>query len=441
VRPARDDRGLRVALRSLEVLAPPERMDLGLDRMRAAARRLGLLPFGVPALVVGGTNGKGSVAAMLAALLRAGGRRVGLYTSPHLHAYRERIAIDGRPLSSRLLLELLGEVRARAGDLSLTYFEITTLVALAAFLRRAVDVAVLEVGLGGRLDAVNVIDGEAATVVSVDLDHTEWLGPDREAIGREKAGIFRPGRPALVGDEDPPASLLRAAADLGADLWRRGRDFVPEAGGRPGTWTYRGRALRFEDLPPPAVAGSFQVANAALALAVLESRKDLFPLERSAVEAGLRAVRLAGRLETVEFAGRRVVFDVAHNPAAARTLAAELARESPPSRSVLVLGMLADKDPVGFVGPLLPHTTDLVLLSLPPPRGLEARALAERLEGSGLPPPVVLARRGGEAFTHALARTEAGDRLLVTGSFRTVAALREAYARRALASVRGGRRA
>ncbi len=439
--PVRGGRGLQAALRSLEVLAPPDRMDFGLERTRAAAARLGLLPLGVPALIVGGTNGKGSVAALLAAVLAASGRRVGLYTSPHLHDYRERIVVDGRPLSSRLLLELLGEIRTRVGDLPLTYFEITTLVAFAAFRRRAVDVAVLEVGLGGRLDAVNVVDAEAAAVVSVDLDHTEWLGPDRESIGREKAGIFRPGRPALVGDAAPPESLLRTAEDLGADLWRRGRDFAPEPGTVPGTWTYRGRALTLADLPPPALAGAFQVANAALALAVLESTHGRFPLERPAVEAGLGAVRLAGRFETVDDGGRRLVFDVAHNPAAARTLAAELAREPRPTRSVLVLGMLADKDPAGFVRPLLPHATDLVLLSLPPPRGLEARALAARLEGGGLPPPAALARRGGDALALARARTVAGDRVLVTGSFRTVAAVREARARRGSSTARGERRA
>lgn len=436
-----DGRGLRAALRSLEVLAPPERMDFGLDRMRAAAERFGLLPFGIPALVVGGTNGKGSVAGLLASFLSASGRRVGLYTSPHLHAYRERIVIDGRPIAPRVLLELLGEVRARAGDLPLTYFEITTLVALEAFRRRRVEAAVLEVGLGGRLDAVNVIDAEAACVVSVDLDHTEWLGPDRESIGREKAGIFRPGRPALVGDPDPPASLLETARALGADLWRRGVDFTHEPGSLPGTWTYRGRAQRLADLPPPALAGSFQAANAALALAVLESTDGRFPIPREAVEAGLRSVRLPGRLEIVEEDGRRLVFDVAHNPAAARTLAAELEREPRPERSVLVLGMLADKDPLAFVRPLLPHTSDVVLLSLPPPRGLEARALAARLEASGLPPPAALVRRGGDALAVARARTRPGDRILVSGSFRTVAAVREAHARRTVFALGEGRRA
>ena len=437
----RDDHGLKAALRGLEILAPPERMDFGLERMREAAARLGLLPLGVPAFVVGGTNGKGSVTAILAAILAASGHRVGVYTSPHLHAYRERIALDGRPLSSRAVLELLGEIRARAGDLPLTYFEITTLVALAAFRRRAPDVVVLEVGLGGRLDAVNVVDAVAAAVVSVDLDHTEWLGPDRESIGREKAGIFRSGRPALVGDPAPPASLLDAAACLGSDLWRRGEDFGHVPGRVSGCWSYRGRRLGFEDLPPPALAGSFQTANAALALAILESVGGRFLPERRAVEAGLRAVRLPGRYEIVGDGGRRLVFDVAHNPAAARVLAAELDREPASERSVLVLGMLADKDPVGFVRPLVPHARELVLLSLPPPRGLEARALAARLGESGLPRPTALARRGGEALDFARACTRSGDRVLVTGSFRTVAAVREAYLRRASTRLPEARRA
>lgn len=425
----RDGPVLRAALRELERSAPPERMDFGLGRVREAAARLGLLPLSCPALVVGGTNGKGSVTALLAAVLTASGRRTGLYTSPHLHAWRERIAVDGRPLPSRLLAALLLEVRAATADLALTYFEVTTLVALAAFRRAGVEAAVLEVGLGGRLDAVNIVDSVAPAVVSVDLDHCEWLGPDRESIGREKAGIFRAGRPALVGDPDPPASLLAEARARGADLWRRGTDFADERGARPGLWTYRGRERVWRDLPRPALAGAFQIPNAALALAVLEAARDTLPCGREAVERGLREARLAGRLETVEDGGRRIVFDVAHNPAAARTLARELDALPRPARSLLVLGMLADKDSAGFVRPLVPHTDGLVLLGLPSPRGLAASALAARLEGSGLPPPLGAERSGRAALERARRHTRPGDRIIVTGSFRTVAALREAWIR------------
>jgi dihydrofolate synthase/folylpolyglutamate synthase len=297
---------------------------MGLERVGAVHARLGL-SFDVPVIVVGGTNGKGSTCAFLEAMLRAGGYRVGLYTSPHLSRYNERVRIDGKAAEDSALVAafaIVEQARTQASPATpLTYFEFGTLAALVLFRQAALDVLVLEVGLGGRLDAVNLVDPHVAVITTIDLDHQEFLGDTRAAIGAEKAGILRAGRPAVCGDPDPPATVIEHAARLGAPLYRIGREYgyVDERT----QWRYRGPGGDRFGLPIPALRGRYQLANAATAIAALGSLAERLPLDAGAVRGGLAQVTLAGRFQVLP--GRPViVLDVAHNPHAARALAATL---------------------------------------------------------------------------------------------------------------------
>lgn len=395
----------------------PRGIELGLDRMQRVLARLDLAVPPYPVLTVGGTNGKGSVVATLEAVLRAGGYRTGAYFSPHLVRYNERVRLAGAEAGDADFCRAFERVDQARGDIPLTYFEFGTLAALELFRAAAVEVAVLEVGLGGRLDAVNAVEPLASAVVSVGVDHRDWLGPDREAIGREKAGIFRAGRPALCGDPEPPASLLDRAAELGADLWRTGRDFRwrVAAGGR---WHWQGRAERYTDLPPPALAGGYQYANAALALAMLEAVRERLPVEESAVVRGLPEIQLSGRLQSL--AGKPpLLLDVAHNAEAALTLAAHLAEFPVKGVTRAVFGILADKDAEAVLQQLLPHIGVWYAAGLDGARGRSGAALAELLRTARAPR---VTAHDDVAAALAAARAEAGpdDRIVVFGSFRTV---------------------
>lgn len=396
----------------------PRAIDLGLERVAMVARRLGLDRPSCTTVTIAGTNGKGSSVAMLEAVLRAAGLRVGAYTSPHLLRYNERIRLDGSEIDDASLMAAFERVDQARGDTTLSYFEFGTLAALLLFAEAGLDLQLLEVGLGGRLDAVNVVDADVALVTRVDLDHCDWLGDDRESIGREKAGIFRPGRPAVVADPRPPASLAETAAELGADLRLRGRDFDIARIAADGCWDWVGRERRFEGLPAPALAGAHQYDNAAGVLAVLEA----LPAERApgaeALAAGLAGARLPGRLETRS--GRvPVVLDVAHNPDACGRLARHLASNPVRGRTLAVLGVLADKDLAGMLAPLRDQVDAWYAVATPGPRGLAAEALAARLRDEGIEP----AGQGRvAALVTELQRTAApGDRILVFGSFLTVA--------------------
>ncbi len=389
---------------------------LGLERVREVWAAMRLDPAFV-ILTVGGTNGKGSTCALLDAMLRAAGYRVGLYTSPHLLRYSERVRIDAEEAPAADLVDGFDAVEAARGAVALTYFEHATLAALWLFCRRGVDVAVLEVGLGGRLDAVNVLDADCAVVCSVDLDHQEYLGPDRESIGFEKAGIYRPGRPAICADPDPPARLIAHAGAIGARLSCLGREFDLEIGAAG--WNWRMGEARLDDLPPPALAGgAHQYRNAAAAVAALHSLRDRLTLPRRAIEQGLRSARPRGRFECIGDSPRRIV-DVAHNPHAARALADSLARSPAPGRLIAVLAMLADKDIDGVVAALAGQVSVWHAASLPGPRGAPADRIA-----------AAIATAGGRCMTHAdvasawrAANQEAGgaDTILAFGSFYTVA--------------------
>jgi dihydrofolate synthase/folylpolyglutamate synthase len=398
--------------------AHPRAIDLGLDRVARVLARTGWAGARQPVVTVGGTNGKGSCVALLEALLRAGGHRVGTFTSPHLCDYRERIRVDGEWVSDASLLAAFERIAAALGGDSLTFFEFNTLAALLVFETAAPDVLLLEVGLGGRLDAVNVVDADVAVVVSVALDHMEYLGPDVESIGREKAGIFRAGRAAICGMPDPPQSLLETAAKVGARLSVRGREFhdLPRADGR---WDYRDARGVLVALPPPALEGVVQLGNAATALAAVRELSTRLPLSRAAIEQGLGAARLPGRYQRrVDAAGVEWVFDVAHNPAAAAVLAANLARYPASGRTLAVCGMLGDKEVEAVIATLAERVDQWIAATTDGPRGLDDRALAGRAAAAG----IEMATGGSvrEAMQFASHAARAGDRVVVFGSFHTV---------------------
>ena len=398
--------------------AHPKAIDLGLERVARVLARTGWRRSERPVITVGGTNGKGSCVALLEAMLRAGGNRVATFTSPHLVDYRERIRLDGQWVSEASLIAAFERIGDACGDDSLTFFEFNALAALLVFESWAPDVTLLEVGMGGRLDAVNVVDADVAVVVSVGLDHMEWLGPDLAAIAREKAGIFRPGRPAVCGMADPPAALIETATALGATLQLRGRDFVAREN-QDGSWDFADAGGRLERLPPPALAGVVQVGNAATALAALRALAPRLVLDRNALERGLREVRLAGRFQRVPSdTGFEWVLDVAHNPEAAAALAANLVRWPVPGLTTAVCGMLGDKDVAGVLNALRDRVDRWFAASTDGPRGLGDAALAARAAAAG----IGMTEAGSIAQAMARAANEAreGDRIVVFGSFHTV---------------------
>lgn len=396
----------------------PQAIALGLERVAAVRARMNLA-FACPLLTVGGTNGKGSTAAMLEAILRAGGYRTGLYTSPHLLRYNERVRIAGVEATDDALAQAFAAVEAARGGIALTYFEFGTLAAAWLFARERLDAVVLEVGLGGRLDAVNVFDPDCAVLASIGLDHMEYLGPTREDIGREKAGIFRARRPAVVGDPTPPASVLDAARALGARLRLYGRDFGARAQGQQ--WLYWSAEGRRTALAYPALRGAVQLRNAASAIAALETLHGQLPLGMDAVRRGLAQVALPGRFQVLP--GRpRIILDVAHNPQAAAVLAENLDAAGYAPRTVAVFGMMRDKDIAGVVRAVATRIRRWHLASLGGARGADAEMLAAALAREGVRAPSTQHARVADALAAARAEANADDRIVVFGSFLTVAA-------------------
>ena len=397
----------------------PKAIALGLDRVREVAARMQLTRPARRVITVAGTNGKGSTVAFIEAMARAAGWKVGAYTSPHLLAYNERVRIDGIDAADDALVAAFDAVEAARGEIALTYFEYGTLAALWLFQRSDLDLAVLEVGLGGRLDAVNLVDADVAVITTVDLDHQDWLGNDREAIGREKAGIARAGRPLVLGEDDPPSSVLGHAYAIGAPAIRAGCDFffAPAEAGR---WEWREIGADF-DLPSPRLAAPSQMRNAATAIAALRALPETLPLE--AFARGMADADLPGRLQRFVREGVEVVVDVAHNPQAARELHAWLREAPAASRTWAVFAALGDKDIAGIVAALGEDVDGWFLAGLDDAgaRGLDVDAFARRLAGSA----AGAGRKSvdvGAALAAALDGAKAGDRVLVFGSFHTVAA-------------------
>jgi dihydrofolate synthase/folylpolyglutamate synthase len=391
----------------------PQPIALGLERVVQVLEKI-QIKINCPILTVAGTNGKGSTCAMLESILQAGGYRTGLYTSPHLLRYNERVRIAGREAEDAALCDAFAAVESARGAVPLTYFEFATLAALVLFSRESLDAAVLEVGLGGRLDAVNALDADCAVLTSVGIDHVEYLGGTREAIGREKAGIFRPSRPAVVADPDPPQSVLAT----NARLLLIGRDFGYVHQGSQ--WSWWGPSGKRPGLAHPALRGAMQLRNASAALAALDSLRERLPLAMQDVRRGLAEVSLPGRFQVLP--GRpQVVLDVAHNPEAAAVLSANLADSGFAPETVAVFGMLRDKDIAGVVRAMAPRITRWHLATLPGPRGASASVLAEVLRTENIKEPA--AQFPTVAAALAAARKAAGenDKIVVFGSVLTVA--------------------
>ena len=401
-------------------------IELGLDRVRTVADRLGHSPA-CPIITVGGTNGKGSTCALLERILLSAGYRVGLYTSPHLLTYNERVRLNGVPAGDAAFCSAFDQVEAARDDVPLTYFEFGTVAAMTMFLVADLDVILLEVGLGGRLDATNVYDADCAIVTTIDLDHMDFLGPDRDSIGREKVGIGRRGRPLICGDADPPASMRDACRAAGVDFWQIGVDFGYLH--HEHQWQYWGRQDRkLGGLAFPALRGKYQLANAACALAALDTVRDRLPVMAQDIRRGLSEVEMAGRCQVLP--GRpQIVLDVAHNPQAARALAGCLGGMGFVTETWAILGMMADKDIVGVLAAMQGRVDHWLVCDLPGPRAAVVSQLAAMIEKVDAGKTAVRFDSPAEALEYAQ-RQAAGDaRILAFGSFLTVAGVMRALGR------------
>jgi len=409
----------------------PRSIDMGLDRIRVVAKALKLGKPGKVVITVGGTNGKGSTVAFIESIARAAGWKVGAYTSPHLLAYNERVRIEGADASDDALIEAFEVIEAARGDTQLTYFEYGTLAALWLFERAKLDLAILEVGLGGRLDATNIVDADIAVITTVDLDHQDYLGDDREQIGAEKVGIARAWKPLVLGDDDPPSSVLGHAYRIGAPTWRIANDFFfkplpssidADGNALPARWQWREIGKRME-LPAPQLAAPVQLRNAAVAVAALRSlKKRPKPLPPNAYAEGIANARIGGRLQRFERDGVEIVVDVGHNPQAARALADWLRAAPAAGRVIAVYAALSDKDAAGVIDAMAPVVGQWHLAGLADagPRGGDVEALAARLSGTAAADGARHATVA-QALDAARAQARPGDRVLVFGSFHTAA--------------------
>ena len=400
----------------------PEAIDLGLDRVSRVARKMGL-KLDMPVITVAGTNGKGSTCAMLESILTQAGYATALYTSPHLLDFTERCRLRGQPVAAETLAAHFPKVEAARADTTLTYFEFTSLAILSCIGASQSDVAILEIGLGGRLDAVNIIDPDVSIITSIDIDHTSYLGPDRESIGHEKAGIMRTGRPAVVSDPMPPNSILRHAQAIGADIRRAGVDFSTR--GDPLQWSWQSQNKRYAGLAYPALRGANQLLNAAGVLAALEAIEPQLVVTAQAIRLGLAHVNLPGRFQIVP--GRpSIVLDVAHNPHAVATLFQNLDAMGFYPCNHLILGVMSDKDTAAILAQMAPLADAWYFCDLPTPRASSAQALARQWEQTpNHRPNCSVSLHPSPASALAAARLHAKDidRIVAFGSFLVVGGL------------------
>ncbi len=403
----------------------PKTMDLSLERTAEVARRLGI-QFTVPVITVAGTNGKGSTCAMLESIARHAGYRVGLYQKPELLHFTERCRVGGAPVAEEDLLPQFAAVEQARGDITLTQYEFTTLAIVRLLSMAELDLVILEVGMGGRYDSVNAFDSDCAVITSIDLDHMEWLGPDRESIGLEKAQIMRAGKPCVISDPLPPASVLAHGRSIGADLWLVGRDFKHSGDRQQWGWSghHGGLSRRYHGMSYPALRGANQLLNASGAIAALIAIRDRLPINAQAVRTGLAMVDLPGRFQIVP-GQPALVLDVAHNPQAVAALALNLDAMGYFPRTHAVFGAMRDKDLGGIVRPMAPLVDVWHCCALPPPRAASADELAavvrehtaSRIGGA----PVVRLHEGPkQALQAAAAAADPADRIVVFGSFHTV---------------------
>jgi dihydrofolate synthase/folylpolyglutamate synthase len=393
----------------------PKTIEMGLGRVSKVVRRLNLNP-NFPIITVTGTNGKGSACAMLSQIYIRAGYKAACYTSPHLLRYNERVKINDIEATDHALIQAFTAVEQARQDVPLTYFEMGTLAAMWYFIQQQVDVAILEVGLGGRLDAVNVFEPDCAIVTSVDLDHMDYLGSTREQIGLEKAGVFRAGKPAICGDPQPPQSLRNYAGEIGAKLQCIGQAMLVTKT-RTG-WQYQDESVSLS-LPLPSLQGDFQLNNAVCAVRAVMQLNQKLPVSTTHIQEAMRAVHLAGRFQLV---GSRpqIILDVAHNPQAARTLADNLAQQACNGRTLAVFAMLSDKDIGGVIQALLPQVSVWFVVSIDAPRGERAHNLQQRLQAFGA--EVSAYGDVGQAMQAAYQVATENDKIVVFGSFYTVAA-------------------
>ncbi len=395
-------------------------IELGLERCRKVAHALDVVVPAATIITIAGTNGKGSSVAMLEAILLAAGYRVGCYTSPHLQHYNERIRIDGVDASDESICHSFQRIDDARGDISLTYFEFGTLASLDLIKRSAVDIAILEVGLGGRLDAVNLVDADIALVTAIDIDHIEWLGSDRNIIAVEKAGIFRSEQAAVCSDLAAPASINDEAIRIGTSLSQLGKDFFYEA--HNNHWDWRNADKHLKDLPKPALVGEFQLQNAAGVLQVIHQLEKRHSVSRKAIDKGLSIAQAKGRYQQFDVAGINYILDVAHNPQAAKVMSDNLQNRKIPGKTHVLLGMLKDKDCAGVVGCLTDVIDTWCVTSLPGARGSSSKRLISQIHKSGIDVPMQAFNDFDSAFYHIENQVVAGDRVVVMGSFLTVSA-------------------
>lgn len=395
----------------------PKSIELGLDRVRQVRDRMSLAP-GFPLVMVAGTNGKGSTCAMLECILGEASYRVGCYTSPHLLRYNERVRIHGKEVDDDQLCRAFTAVEVSRDNIPLTYFEFGTLAAVWLFTQARVDVAVLEIGLGGRLDAVNAFEPDCSIVTSIDLDHMDYLGNNRESIGFEKAGIYRAGVPAICGDLQPPTSVSQVAASVGADYCQLGRDFGYERVAN--SWMFRAEELRLESLPIPALPGAFQLDNAACVVQALHLLQHRLPVSLENIKAGLTHVTLNGRYQRLQIMPE-IIVDVAHNPHAARGFAKNLQQDKPKGRTFAVFAMLADKDIAGVVEAMHGEIDEWLVAGIAQPRGTTAKQLAEIVCAHAHGANVSAFDDVTGALAYACRSAGENDRIAAFGSFYTVA--------------------
>lgn len=402
----------------------PDEIELGLERLQAVWSRLSATSFNCPVITIAGSNGKGSTVAILESILSAAGYHCGCYTSPHILHYNERVRIDQQAVSDELLCAAFEQVEQARQAIALTYFEFGTLAALWLFQQQTLDVVILEVGLGGRLDAVNIIDADVAVLTSLSLEHRDWLGDDLQQIGYEKAGIFRAQRPAVCGIAQPPDSVKQKADEIGARLLCLKRDFDYQVLQQhphqmQGQWCWHGQHSQRKALPMPALRGTRQLQNAAVALAALEQLDTRIPVDQQAVRRGLIEVRLAGRFQVLPGAVD-IILDVAHNPESVQVLKENLQSHAFTGRTHAVFSLLADKDIANMLAALADLVDDWYIAPLKVPRATSSSTLRRHLQQAGAR-HITEFDSVASACDRARAEALAGDRIVVFGSFYTVA--------------------
>jgi dihydrofolate synthase/folylpolyglutamate synthase len=392
-------------------------IELGLDRCTAVAENMGLLNPDFTVISVAGTNGKGSSVTMMESILGNSGYKTGCYTSPHLIRYNERIKLDGVEVSDEMLCESFSRIDQARGGITLTYFEFGTLAALDIFHQENIDVALLEVGLGGRLDAVNCLDADVALVTSIDLDHMQWLGPDRETIGREKAGIFRGDKSAICSDPHPPATVLEYAEEIGATLYIPGRDFNYQLS--EDHWSWQWDSVIYENLPRPDQYNSCQIQNAAGVLMVLNTLTSKLPIKAGAIEKGLENFSLIGRFQMLT-EGTQIILDVAHNNQSAKMLVHNLKQFPNSGKTHIIIGMLKDKDRNSILGELIEIADYWHTVTISNPRGTDSETIKNELLDLGVTVPISESDTVANTFLKLQKETGMHDRIVVTGSFLSV---------------------